>query len=320
MNEQALIAKMNAGQPLTDEEKAFLESQQVKNQVTPANKEKKSLFAQGDELRDQTQKQQADAIKNYTNVSAKGNPAVDIVDRIQGNATGLKNPETEVSFADARNAAAGETELGNTEAPQVDESTIQEAETIAEPTAEDTPKEEEAKNKYKTSMMSIWDAYHNGLIDKSTAGYFTIDAIATLSKNLGRDIGNIGAQYAGGAIDNNKDTSLWEQRRDELLGEEIGMEKEELGGKAGRKAESEILDNELKELSKNKASTVNDLLNSLKRKAEDPDLSASERQAYLTIAASIAGANLNGTTTIASLGAGAFDDLKSLWEEGKNKR
>ena len=60
---------------------------------------------------------------------------------------------------------------------------------------------------YKKSMMSIWDAYRAGEIDKETAGYFTIDAIATLAKNLGRSIGNVGAQFSGGTIDNGHDES-----------------------------------------------------------------------------------------------------------------
>ena len=101
---------------------------------------------------------------------------------------------------------------------------------------------------YKKSMMSIWDAYRAGLIDKETAGYFTIDAIATLAKNLGRSIGNVGAQFSGGTIDNGHDESKWGQRQKAVLNEEIGKETESLGGAAGRKAESESLDNEAKRI------------------------------------------------------------------------
>ena len=101
---------------------------------------------------------------------------------------------------------------------------------------------------YKKSMMSIWDAYRAGLIDKETAGYFTIDAIATLAKNLGRSIGNVGAQFSGGTIDNGHDESKWGQRQNAILNEEIGKETESLGGAAGRKAESESLDNQAKRI------------------------------------------------------------------------
>lgn len=104
------------------------------------------------------------------------------------------------------------------------------------------------EDNYKKSMMSIWDAYRAGLISKETAGYFTIDAIATLAKNLGRSIGNVGAQFSGGTIDNGHDESKWGQRQNAILNEEIGKETESLGGAAGRKAESESLDNQAKKI------------------------------------------------------------------------
>ena len=101
---------------------------------------------------------------------------------------------------------------------------------------------------YKKSMMSIWDAYRAGLIDKETAGYFTIDAIATLAKNLGRSIGNVGAQFSGGTIDNGHDESKWGQRQKAVMEEEIQKELEGLGSKASRQAESESLDNQAKRI------------------------------------------------------------------------
>ena len=101
---------------------------------------------------------------------------------------------------------------------------------------------------YKKSMMSIWDAYRAGLIDKETAGYFTIDAIATLAKNLGRSIGNVGAQFSGGTIDNGHDESKWGQRQNAVMEEEIQKELEGLGSKSSRQAESESLDNEAKKI------------------------------------------------------------------------
>ena len=116
------------------------------------------------------------------------------------------------------------------------------------PSKEDTPKEKEAKKRYNKATMSIWDAYNEGIIDKETAGYFTIDALATLASNLGRRIGNVGAQFSGGTIDNNQDTSAWEQRKNAILGEEIQSEKEAIGGQAGRKAASEEASIESQEL------------------------------------------------------------------------
>ena len=119
---------------------------------------------------------------------------------------------------------------------------------VVTPKKDDPPDVVEDKNKYNKSMMSIWDAYRAGLIDKETAGYFTIDAIATLAKNLGRSIGNVGAQFSGGTIDNGHDESKWGQRQNAMLSEEIGKETESLGGAAGRKAESESLDNQAKRI------------------------------------------------------------------------
>lgn len=116
------------------------------------------------------------------------------------------------------------------------------------PKKDDPPTVVSSKNNYNNSMMSIWDAYRNGLISKETAGYFTIDAIATLAKNLGRSIGNVGAQFSGGTIDNGHDESKWGQRQNALLNETIGKDTESLGGAAGRQAESETLDIEAKKI------------------------------------------------------------------------
>lgn len=116
------------------------------------------------------------------------------------------------------------------------------------PKEDDSPEVQNDKNQYNKAMMSIWDAYRNGEISKETAGYFTIDAIATLAKNLGRSIGNVGAQFSGGTIDNGHDESKWGQRQNALLNEEIGKETESLGGAAGRQAQSETLDIEAKKI------------------------------------------------------------------------
>lgn len=116
------------------------------------------------------------------------------------------------------------------------------------PKKNDSPEVISSKNKYNKSMMSIWDAYRAGEIDKETAGYFTIDAIATLAKNLGRSIGNVGAQFSGGTIDNGHDESKWGQRQNAMLSEEIQKEKEGVGSAASRQAESESLDNQAKRI------------------------------------------------------------------------
>ena len=119
---------------------------------------------------------------------------------------------------------------------------------VVTPKEDDPPEVVDDKNNYNKAMMSIWDAYNKGLISKETAGYFTIDAIATLAKNLGRSIGNVGAQFSGGTIDNGHDESKWGQRQNAILNEEISKEVEGLGGKAGRQAQNETLDIEAKKI------------------------------------------------------------------------
>ena len=192
----------------------------------------KDNYAKGDKLAEQSKKQvtavqgQAEKPAEAFMESQKENGNLEVGEEV-GNVVSevvSKNPTDE-------NVEAGKNVI----------ETVSEAEDIAVPRAYDSKEEKAAKNGYKKSTRSIWDAYYNGDIDKTTATYFTLDAIATLSKNLGREIGNVGAQFAGGTIDNNVDTSKWDQRQNELFNEEVQKEKESLGGPAGRQARSEEL-------------------------------------------------------------------------------
>ena len=177
------------------------------------------------------------------------------------------------------------------------------------PKENDTPKDAEAKGKYNKSMMSIWDAYRNGDIDKETAGYFTIDAIANLAKNLGRSIGNVGAQFSGGTIDNGHDTSMWEQRRDSMFGTELQKETEGI----------DTFENKFKQLSYNRNSTINDLIEFVKSDAEKLSDDNPLKVAYLSLAAMIASGQVDGTTTIAATGAKGITELFNLFK-GKDKK
>ena len=159
---------------------------------------------------------------------------------------GQKDSYTPEEIEAAKNSAGITKEVpGSTSANNALTDSVAE---VVTPNENDTKEEGNAKKKYNKSMMSIWDAYRNDEISKETAGYFTIDAIATLAKNLGRSIGNVGAQFSGGTIDNGHDESKWGQRQNALLKEEISKEVEGLGGKAGRQAESEKLDLEAKKI------------------------------------------------------------------------
>lgn len=177
------------------------------------------------------------------------------------------------------------------------------------PKENDTPKQAEAKGKYNKSMMSIWDAYRNGDIDKETAGYFTIDAIANLAKNLGRSIGNVGAQFSGGTIDNGHDTSMWEQRRDSMFNTELQKETEGV----------DTFENKFKQLSYNRNSTINDLIEAVKSDAEKLSDDNPLKIAYLSLAAMIASGQVDGTTTIAATGAKGITELFNLFK-GKDKK
>ena len=177
------------------------------------------------------------------------------------------------------------------------------------PKENDTPKQAEAKGKYNKSMMSIWDAYRNGDIDKETAGYFTIDAIANLAKNLGRSIGNVGAQFSGGTIDNGHDTSMWEQRRDSMFNTELQKETEGV----------DTFENKFKQLSYNRNSTINDLIEAVKSDAEKLSDDNPLKIAYLSLAAMIASGQVDGTTTLAATGAKGITELFNLFK-GKDKK
>lgn len=171
---------------------------------------------------------------------------------------------------------------------------------------------------YDASTMSIWDAYNNGLISKEAAGYFTIDAIAKLAKNLGRQIGNVGAQFTGGTIDNEEDQSMWDQRRGKIFNEETQIETEGLGGPAERQKASEVLDIAMKRLANNRAATINDLINEIKSMANNAT-SETEKQTYLALAAMFSGANMNGATLGATAATGLVQDIKG-WLKGEKDK
>jgi len=73
-------------------------------------------------------------------------------------------------------------------------------------------------------VRSIQQAYYDGNIDKGTRDYMMADAIAKFARNTGRDIGNIGAQYTGGAINNNYEEADWNKRNDELFKQQTSAE------------------------------------------------------------------------------------------------
>ena len=300
------------------EAKALLEGQQVQGEPQPEEKTlgqkvKDKLFMSPEEMQNWTS-QRAD-VQNAIERSKGANPATSKMDNMTGNITGLTdNPlkasdvNADGSLTESGKAKAVENRLGNVGNDTGDTGNFQlgeQADAVSEavaPSKDDTPKEAGAKKQYNKSMMSIWDAYNNGYIDKATAGYFTIDAIATLAKNLGRSMGNVAAQFSGGSIDNGHDESKWEQRQDKMFNTELQKESESI----------KTFDNILKGYQVDKSKTINDMLNDFNAKANDKSLSDTERKFYQTLAVQIAGAGLDGNTQVANIGSGIWNDIKAF--------
>lgn len=270
MNAQTIIEKQKAGQPLTEEEKAFMAAQEGTSTI-PANETTPN--AEGGLLQqaaDAQNKANATGLQDITNKAvadkkaeekmrvekalegkeAKPNgtvleTAVDAIEKSRD--TGLNDAVSEATGIDkseienvALDGDKNGFQLGNKSTAE----NLKAADEEAKPEKGDTEEEKEAKKQYKFERKSIWQAYLDGDIDANTRNYFMIDAIAKFASNMGKSIGNIGAQYSGGSIDNSKETSEWQNIQNELGTEQTQMAKEQMGGAASRKAESEELANQ----------------------------------------------------------------------------
>lgn len=168
---------------------------------------------------------------------------------------------------------------------------------------------ESDKGKYNASTQSIWGAWQNGMFGdpdspeaKNARNYLILDAIAAFASNAGRNLRNVGAQFSGGSIDNGHDSSMWEQRQQEMAAEERAMEREQLGGPAQRRRINEELTNDMNELAKNKASTVNDLINLYKSKVDNPNTNELMRQIYINAITGLSNANISATPLNQAMG------------------
>lgn len=298
------------GAPATEEEKR--EAQQFLNASksngsnyeggTATENKKQSLgdklFMSPEELHEMT-KDRAD-VKARGDMAMRANPAVDAIDILQNDATGLKGSDNAVQLSDTKGGELtneGKFQLGS-KVDLEDATGVKPGET-ATINKNDSTEDKNAKKRYNQSTMSIWDAYNNGLIDKETAGYFTVDALATLAKNLGRGIGNVGAQFSGGSIDQGHDASMWEQRKDEIFNQELQGEAEGIQNYA----------NTMKKYNLTKASTINELLNTVKADVDKLDDDNPAKIAYLALAAQMANGQIDGNTTLAGVGAKAAAPL-----------
>ena len=97
-----------------------------------------------------------------------------------------------------------------------------------------TPTTSSNADKPKSSVYrpkSILQAYYDedfGEVgsdeSKSTRNYLLADAFGNFARNLGKDIGNVGAQYTGGTVDNDRGTSQWDARNAEMMKQGISAE------------------------------------------------------------------------------------------------
>lgn len=154
------------------------------------------------------------------------------------------------------------TNTTESEEPKSAESAIENANEEASEIEEDESapiEDKKAVKRYSDATMSIQDAFANGLIDKNTRDYLIIDAVATFAKNLGRNIGNIGAQFSGGTIDNTVDESKWNSRQAAKWNQEQQMELEDtINSPEWRQREAELksltsdeLNNQIKQVQAN---------------------------------------------------------------------
>lgn len=191
-------------------------------------------------------------------------------------------------------------EMANTSDTEIKENVQEAGEKAVEP---------KDKGKYNASTQSIWGAWQNGMFGdpdspeaKNARNYLILDAIAAFASNAGRNLRNVGAQFSGGSIDNSRDTSMWEQRQQEMAAEERAAEREQLGGPAQRRRINEELTNDMNELAKNKASTVNDLINLYKSKVDNPNTNELMRQIYINAITGLSNANISATPLNQAMG------------------
>lgn len=83
---------------------------------------------------------------------------------------------------------------------------------------------EKAKQESKYKLRSIMDAYNEGLLDEKSRDYLIVDALSKFARNTGKDLANLAAAYTGGSMNNDRETSIWEERNKAMAGKAIGAE------------------------------------------------------------------------------------------------
>jgi len=170
--------------------------------------------------------------------------------------------------------------------------------------------------------MSIMQAYYAGCFGdpnseeaKASRNYFLGDTIATFIRNLGKDVGNVGAQYSGGAIDNNRDSSKWDARNAEMLKQGASSEAATVQGSdkdIERQLQKNVinsgkLSNEQKQHILSATRTISELRN----KTNDPSLKA----LYAGLESTMASGSMDGIGLGALIVGGKLSDIEGKWNE-----
>jgi hypothetical protein len=119
-------------------------------------------------------------------------------------------------------------------------------------------------------VRGIQQAYYDGTIDKGTRDYMMADTIAKFARNTGRDIGNIGAQFTGGTVNNNFETSNWDKRNEELFKQQTSAEAASIeNSDKGREATGQNLANEKSDKALAASRLMEEYKNKASKKAEE---------------------------------------------------
>lgn len=81
-----------------------------------------------------------------------------------------------------------------------------------------------AKQEGKYKLRSIMDAYNEGLIDEKSRDYLIVDTLSKFARNTGKDLANVAAAYTGGSMNNDRESSIWEERNKAMAEKGIGAE------------------------------------------------------------------------------------------------
>lgn len=176
-------------------------------------------------------------------------------------------------------------------------------------------------NKPKKRPYGVFSALKDGYFGdpnskeaKRAASYYAIDAIANYLKNMGKDIGNVGAQFTGGTIDTSRDESEWGKTMSELNAEERQMMKENMGGKASRQALQENIANKISGIEADILGNRRDYMQYCKQQAEQALKDGNEYAAISWMALSMNYPTSAGDAVKGQVTANLVKGVENAWD------